>query len=156
MPGSRNNIKETHYERSFTFNDEVLQQIIQTTKKTISIYFCCTRNFQETGNLQPIVSDNFCMVIHVWFVQITKNVFKSRTTIYIFNIPTTYDVLFEKQYKGRYILVTFKCVRCRLRARTEFVIKHFLFSETFANRIECSFHLFSIEFDKNYFLLMNL
>ena len=57
MPGSRNNMKETHYERSFTFNDEVLQQSIQTTKN-ISIYFCCTRNFQETENLQPIVSDN--------------------------------------------------------------------------------------------------
>ena len=115
-------------------------------KKNISIYFCCTRNFQETENLKPIVSDNFCVVIHVWFVQITKNVFKSRTAIYIFNILTTY-VFFEKHYIGRYILVTFKWVRCKLRAGTEFVIKHFLFSETFANRIECSFHLFLIEFD---------
>ena len=39
MPGSRNNMKETHYERSFTFNDEVLQQIIQTTKKTFLFTF---------------------------------------------------------------------------------------------------------------------
>ena len=155
MPGSRNNIKETHYERSFTFNDEVLQQIIQTTKKTISIYFCCTRNFQETGNLQPIVSDNFCMVIHVWFVQFTTNVFKSRTTIYIFNILTTY-VFFAKQYKGRYILVTFKWVRCKLRARTEFVIKHFLFLKLLQTELNAASIFFSIEFDKNYLLSMNL
>ena len=143
MSGSRNNMKENSFWAQFYIQwRSFATNYTQTTKKNISIYFCCTRNFQETENLQPIVSDNFCMVIHVWFVQITKNVFKSRTTIYIFNIPTTYDVFFEKQYKGRYILVTFKCVRCRLRARTEFVIKHFLFSETFANRIEGSFHLF--------------
>ena len=154
MPGSRNNMKGNSFWaqfyiqwRSFATN--------YTDHKKKHFYFCCTRNFQETENLQPIVSDNFCMVIHVWFVQFTTNVFKSRTTIYIFNILTTY-VFFTKQYKGRYILVTFKWVRCKLRARTEFVIKHFLFLKLLQTELNAASIFFSIEFDKNYLLSMNL